>query len=89
MDVFKALFPEDWQKLVDRYGLFGEKRRYTVSTYLANRLYTYSQKSGSLLKPFQKYRKGGEGDYRRATKEERKTFGSPWIAIYHKKENKE
>lgn len=84
MGTIKELFPEKWDKLIERFGLFGEKRRYTVATYLANRLYIYSQKHQSCLIPFRKYKKGGKGDYRRATSEERKFFGSPWIAIYRK-----
>ena len=83
------LFPNQWDKLTNRFGLFGEKTRYTVSTYLANRLYTYSHKSNSLLEPFKKYKKGGKGDYRRATKEERKSFGSSWIATYRKIKKRE
>ena len=47
-----------------------------------------SQKSKSCLVPFQKYESNGTGDYRRATKEERKAFGSPWIAIYRKGKKK-
>lgn len=73
MDKFKELFPDDWEILVERYGLFGEKRRYTVATYPSNRLY----KPNPLLKPFRKYESGGGGDFRRATKEEREVFGSP------------
>lgn len=84
IQTFKELFPREWKKLEARFGLFGEKRRYTVSIYLANRLYAYSHKPFSLLKPFQKYEKGGKGDYRRATKQERKPFGSPWIGVYRK-----
>jgi hypothetical protein len=37
------------------------------------------------LKTFQKYKKGDKGNYRKTTKEEKKYFGSPWIAIYNKK----
>jgi len=86
MKTFRELFPDEWQKLTERYGLFGKKKRYTVATYLANRLYIYSYKSESILKPFRKYKKGGKGDYyRRATKEERNYFGSPWITIYRKR----
>lgn len=85
MKTFRELFPDEWQKLTERYGLFGKKKRYTVATYLANRLYIYSYKPESILKPFQKYKKGGKGDYQRATKEERNYFGSPWIAIYRKR----
>ena len=81
---FKGLFPDEWEALVERFGLFGEKTRYTVATYLANRLYTYGHKPESCLVPFEKYRGGGGGHYRRATKEERKAFGSPWIAVYRK-----
>jgi hypothetical protein len=84
MGTFKRSFPDEWQALVERFGLFGEKKRYTVSTYLANRLYTYSHKSESCLLPFQKYACGAKGDYRRTTKEEREVFGSPWIAIYRR-----
>ena len=89
MRTFKESFPDEWQALVERFGSFGEKRRYTVATYLANRLYTYSHKSESCLAPFRKYGSGGRGDYRRATREERKTFGGPWIAIYRKLEKEE
>jgi hypothetical protein len=85
MKTFKELFPDQWHKLVERFGLFGEKKRYTVATYLANRLYLYSHKSESCLKPFRKYNKGEREDYRRATKQERESFGSPWIAIYRKR----
>jgi hypothetical protein len=85
MEALKEVFPDQWQKLVERFGLFGEKKRYTVATYLANRLYVYSHKPQSCLDPFQKYRKGGKGDYRRATKEEKEFFGSAWIAIYRKR----
>ncbi len=88
MEIFKSLFPDDWKRLVKRFGLFGEKKRYTVATYLANRLYTYSHKPGSFLKPFRRYEKGGKGDYRQTTKEEKEIFGSPWIAIYSKVEKR-
>jgi hypothetical protein len=47
MRTFRELFPNQWQKLVERFGLFGEKKRYTVATYLANRLYLYSHKPQS------------------------------------------
>jgi membrane-bound lytic murein transglycosylase MltF len=87
MVTFKGLFPDEWEALVERFGMFGEKRRYTVATYLANRLYAYSHKSESCLIPFRKYASAIRGDYRRATKEERKVFGSPWIAIYRKSES--
>jgi len=89
METFKNLFPEKWSELVSRFGLFGKKKRYTVATYLSNRLYSYSQKENSLLKTFQKYKKGRKGDHRKATKEERKVFVSPWIAAYQKIEKKE
>ena len=88
IETFKSLFPDEWKSLVERFGIFGEKKRYTVATYLANRLYTYSHKPGSLLKPFSKYTKDKKDDYRRATKEERESFGSPWIAIYRKVEKR-
>jgi len=86
MRAFKGLFPDEWQALVERFGLFGQKKRYTVATYLANRLYTYSHKSESCLIRFRKYVSATKGDYRRATKDERRVFGSPWIAVYRKRE---
>lgn len=83
--VFEGLYPEDWKQLVDRFGQFGEKRRYTVNTYLSNRLDLYSQKQDSLLQPLLHYSEGKFKGRRRTTKEERNHFGSPWIAIYKNK----
>ena len=83
--VFKELYPEDWERLVERFGQFGEKRRYTVTTYLSNRLDLYSQKPHSILLPFTRYSEGKFKDYRKVTKEEQKHFGSPWIAVFKKK----
>lgn len=51
MDVFQGLHPEDWERLVQRFGEYGEKKGYTVTTYLSNRLDLYSQKSNSMLRP--------------------------------------
>lgn len=84
VDVFKGMYPKDWKRLVGRLGFFGSKRRYTVTTYLSNRLDTYSQKPYSILVPFTRY-KESKKDYRKTTKEEKKIFGSPWIAVYKKK----
>jgi hypothetical protein len=80
--ILKRFYPVDWRRLVRRFGQFGEKRRYTVTTYLANRLDVYSQKPGSLLKPLTHYSEGKMKDRRRSTKEEQKHFGSPWAAIF-------
>ncbi len=85
VEVFKAIYPEDWERLIRRYGDFGEKRRYTVKTYLSNRIDIYSQKPGSLLRPLVHWSEGKFADRRRATKEERQVFGSPWIAVYRKR----
>ena len=85
IEVFKVLYPEDWERLVQRFGQFGEKRRYTVTTYLSNRLDLYSRKPNSLLVTFTRYSEGKFKDYRRTTKEEKKYFGSPWIAVFKKK----
>ncbi len=85
-DVFQELYPEDWQRLVTQFGQFGEKRRYTVTTYLANRLDFYSQKAHSVIQPFRRYSQARFQDYRRPTPEERQRFGSPWIAVFRKKE---
>gem|GEM_PF-558445 len=86
MEVFKRTYPKDWKKLVERFGLFGSKKRYTVATYLSNRLDVYSQKPHSLLHPFTRYSEGKFKDYRRTTEEEKKRFGSSWIAVFRKKQ---
>jgi hypothetical protein len=85
MAAFKERHPADWDILVKRFGQFGSKRRYTITTYLSNRLDVYSQKANSLLKPFTRYRQAKFKDYRRTTPEERKVFGSLWIAVFRKK----
>jgi hypothetical protein len=89
IEVFRRVHPQDWQKLVERFGLFGSKRRYTVTTYLSNRLDVYSQKPRSILVPFIRYKQAKFKDYRKTTEEERKVFGSPWIAVYRKKREQE
>jgi hypothetical protein len=83
--VFETLYPDDWKRLTQRFGQFGEKRRYTVNTYLSNRLDVYSQKPQALLEPFTRYSQARFKDYRRATDEERKRFGSSQIAVFKKK----
>ena len=85
IEVFRCIYPEDWKRLVERFGLFGSKRRYTVATYFSNRLDVYSHKPYSILVPFTRYKEGKYEDYRKTTGEERKVFGSPWIATYKKK----
>ena len=85
MEDFRSSYPEDWDRLVERFGQFGEKRRYTVTTYLSNRLDFYSRQPGSLLLPLIRFGEDKLKDYRKTTTEERKHFGSPWIAVYKKK----
>jgi hypothetical protein len=85
MDKFRGLYPADWNALIQRFGRFGEKRRYTVTTYLSNRLDLYSRKPDSILKPFVRYSQTKFQSYRRTTEEERKRFGSPWIAVFRKR----
>ena len=85
MAVFKRIYPVDWDKLVERFGQFGSKRRYTVTTYFSNRLDIFSQKSNSILEPFTRYKQAKFKDYRRTTLEEREVFGSLWIAVFRKK----
>jgi hypothetical protein len=85
IETFRHIYPQEWEKLVERFGLFGSKRRYTVTTYLSNRLDVYSQESDSTLVAFTRYRQGRFKDYRRTSEEERKGFGSHWIAVFKKK----
>lgn len=68
---FREIYPEEWMKLVERFGLFGSKRRYTVATYFSNRLDVYSQRPYSLLVPFTRYREGRFRNYRKTTDEEK------------------
>jgi len=85
IEAFKNIYPGDWKRLVERFGMFGSKRRYTVTTYLSNRLDVYSQKENSLLIPFPRYKQAKFKDYRKTAIEERRVFGSPWIAVFRKK----
>ena len=85
MMAFKGKYPVDWGKLVERFGQFGSNRRYTVTTYFSNRLDICSQKPDSILEPFTRYKQAKFKDYRRTTTEERKVFGSLWIAVFRKK----
>jgi hypothetical protein len=82
---FRNNYPVDWDKLVKRFGQFGSKRRYTITTYFSNRLDIFSQKPNSILEPFTRYKQARLKDYRRTTPEERKVFGSLWIAVFRKK----
>jgi hypothetical protein len=88
IEVFERKYPLDWRRLVERFGQFGSKRRYTVTTYFSNRLDVYSQKPSSLLEPFTRYKQAKFKDYRKTTHEELKAFGSPWIAVFRKKNSK-
>jgi hypothetical protein len=85
MQEFKKICPKDWKMLVGKFGLFGSKRRYTVSTYLSNGLDVYSQKPDAILVPFTRCSKGKFQNYRKTTSEERAVFGSPWIAVFGKR----
>jgi hypothetical protein len=85
IEAFSSIYHIDWESLVKRFGLFGSKRRYTVATYFSNRLDLYSQKQNSILIPFTRYREGKFKGYRKTTEDEKKVFGSPWIAVYEKK----
>jgi hypothetical protein len=85
IEIFKMLYPLDWDRLVKRFGTFGEKRRYTASTYFSNRLDVYFQKPDSVLVPFVRWKQNKFQDRRRITEEEKKSFGSPWIAVFRKK----
>jgi hypothetical protein len=85
MAAFKRNYPVDWGKLVERFGQFGSKRRYTVTTYFSNRLDVFSQKPNSILESLTRYKQAKLKDYRRTTPEERKVFGSLWIAVFRKK----
>lgn len=71
IEAFRKVYPEDWGRLVERFGLFGSKRRYTVATYFSNRVDVYSQKPHSILLPFIRYKEGKFKDYRRTTEDER------------------
>jgi hypothetical protein len=71
--------------LVQQFGLFGTKKRYTVSAYLSNRLDIYSQKPYSILVPFTRYKENKFKDHQKATREEKGVFGSSLIAVFKKK----
>ncbi len=75
IEVFRVLYAEDWRGLKGRLGQFGEKRRYTVNTYLSNRPDLYSQKPCSLLHPFTRYSQGRFKDHERGAKTFRASHG--------------
>jgi hypothetical protein len=68
-----------------RFGLLGEKRRYTVSTYLSNRSDVRSHKPHSTLTTFTRYSEDRFTDYRTTTDEERKAFVSPIMIVFRKR----
>jgi len=82
---FRKIYPEDWETLVEKFGVFGSRRRYTVSTYHSNRLNAYSHKPHSILKSFARYKEARFKDYRKTTEDEKRVFGSPWIAVFKKR----
>jgi hypothetical protein len=86
-DEFQAQFPGAWRGLVERYGLYGSGTRYSVLTYLSNRLSSYSRrKSTGLLEPTPTGWKPEEGPFlRRTLPEERGRFGSQWIVVFRKR----
>ena len=84
IEAFRKVYPEDWGRLVERSGLFGSKKRYTVATYFSNRPDICSQKTHSILLPLIRYKEGKFKDYRRTTEDEERVFGSPWTAMYRK-----
>jgi hypothetical protein len=86
-DRFAEMFPPRWTELVDRYGLFGSGTRYSVLTYLGNRLSSYSRrKRTNLLLPTPQGWEPRPGPFlRRSTHTERERFGSPWIVIYRRR----
>ena len=84
-DALKRKRPAVWDELEGRFGQFGEKRRYTVSTYLSNRLEEYSRDPAGLLEEHPHYREDRDKGYRRPTEAEKKRFGSPWIAVYRRR----
>jgi len=85
--VFKRLFSKDWNRLTEKFGQPSEKRKYTLNTYLSNRLDVYSQKPMSILQPFTRYSTGKFKDYRRLAEEDRTIFKGSWVALFKKKSN--
>jgi len=87
-DVFAESFPLRWAQLVDRYGLYGSGTRYSVLTYLGNRIGSYSRrKEPNLLEPTPSGWTPEEGPFlRRTSPEERKRFGSHWIVVYRRRD---
>lgn len=85
IEVFRTSYPSDWKRLVERFGQFGQKRRYTVTTYLSNRLDLCSRKAGSLLLSFTTYSEARFKDYRSVTEQERKQFGGTHIAVFRRR----
>ena len=85
IEAFRNIYPRDMKMLVEKFGVFGSKRRCTTTTHFSNRLDVYPQKADPILVPFTRYKEDKFKDYRRTSKEERKIFGSPWITVFKKR----
>ncbi len=81
-------FPQRWNALVERYGLYGSGTRYSALTYFGNRLSSYSRRAqANLLEPTPQGWTPVESRFRRrSTPEERERFGSRWIVVYRRHE---
>ncbi len=89
LDVVEAMkhdFPEEWDFLVHKYGLFGSGTKYSAQTYLSNRLSVYSRSPHQqVLLPTPTGWNPVESRFlRRTTPQEREHFGSSWIVIFNK-----
>jgi hypothetical protein len=52
VDAFQEAYPDIWDMLVERYGLYGSGTRYSALTYLSNRISAYARrKAAALLEP--------------------------------------
>ncbi len=85
-DRFAAEYPARWDEPTERYGLYWSGTRYSVLTYLGNRLSGYlRRKEPGLLEPAPRGWKPEESRFlRRPTRSERERFGSPWMVVYRR-----
>ncbi|RLI32242.1 hypothetical protein DRO56_03850 [Candidatus Bathyarchaeota archaeon] len=77
IEAFRELYPSDWRRLVERFGFYGEKRRYTMSTYLSNRLDIYSHRPTPSYSPSRGGGKEGEGTIGGPAKRRGGSSGAP------------
>jgi hypothetical protein len=85
IDAFQLAYPQIWKQIEDRYGTYGEKRQYTSSCYISQKIQRFSWKDQELLEPHTPWTVDKEKDFRFPSDKEKERTGGRIIAVYRKK----